>query len=117
MGCRCKRARANWRHYGQGTREWYVHEDTLDCKLVIAKWNSLVSFSLVKGKNGLRVFGDLSPLFEHGLSKEVVNYESCFGSRFDMPITAVCAYLAEDMQALEPESVDKLEEHHHWLWA
>ena len=101
----------------KGTREWYVYESSIDCRLAIAKWNSLVSFSLIKGKNGLRVFGDLSTLFKYGLSKEVVDYESCFGPRFEMPITAVCAYLATDMQALEPESVDKLEEHHRGLWA
>lgn len=101
----------------KSTREWYSPDSTLDCKLVIAKWNSLASLSLLMGKKGLRVFADLSPLFACGLSKEVVDYESCFAPRFDIPLTAICAYLVADMRTLEPENVEKLEEHHLRLWA
>ena len=70
----------------------------------------------VRGKNGIRVFGDAAEFFKNGFAKELVNYESTLEQKFSTPFTAICAYDAKDIDKLSQDQLNTLLAHHNPVW-
>jgi hypothetical protein len=99
------------------TEEWYYPDNKLEANRVAALWAALAELSLIRGKRGLRVFGDTGSFFKHGYGKDLVEYESHLGKRFDIPITALCAYETKDINIDVPsKEANHLKEHHCDIW-
>lgn len=101
----------------KSTKEWYFPDGVARPEAIGRKWTAIASMVSMKGKNGLRVFGDMTGFFAAGLSKELVEYEASLPGTFQIPLTAICSYSVEEIAELEPESVEKVVEHHGVMWA
>lgn len=99
------------------TTGWYFPDGKANAEHINKKWNALVSMASMNGKKGIRVFGDISGFFSAGLSKELVDYETSLPTTFQIPMTAICAYSTKEIEELEPETVERLVEHHGVMWA
>ena len=97
--------------------EMYFGNGRPDPKKIKEQWNGLVNHLLDEGKSGLRVFEDTGPFFKHGFAKQLVGYESILEEKFDLPLTVVCAYSYEDIDALSATQFATLKEHHGLVWA
>jgi hypothetical protein len=53
------------------------------------------------GLKGLRGCGETACFFEHNRVKELVEYELTIGRKFDLPLTALCAYDMNHARSLE----------------
>jgi len=96
--------------------ELYFGNGRPDPMKIKEQWNRLVNHLLDEGKSGLRVFEDTGPFFRHGFAKELIGYESLLEQKFDLPLTAVCAYEYEDLDQLSPKQFLALKEHHGLVW-
>lgn len=92
----------------RSTKEWYFPRGEFDGQALMEKWRLFTKFTRSMGKTGLRVFGDTSPFFEYGFSKELVDYEATLEKEFDIPMTAVCAYVVDDMDTLTQDQIEEL---------
>jgi hypothetical protein len=99
------------------TTEWYFPEGPPDTKRILAMWNAVVSLSVLRRRNGLRVFAEVAPFFKAGFARELVDYECDLETQFEFPLTAVCAYTIDDISSLSAEIVDGLQDHHTRTWA
>lgn len=99
------------------TKEWYFPEDPPDTKRIFAMWNAVVSLSVLRRRNGLRVFAEVAPFFKAGFARKLVDYECDLDPQFEFPLTAVCAYTIDDISSLSAEIVDRLQDHHAQTWA
>ncbi|OLC33441.1 MAG: hypothetical protein AUH84_06940 [Thaumarchaeota archaeon 13_1_40CM_4_38_7] len=97
--------------------EWYFENGKPDSKKIKEQWFKLVNRLLDEGRSGVRVFEDTRPFFKRGLARELVDYESTLEQRFDLPLTAVCAYEYQDIDTLSPKQFSVLKEHHGLVWA
>ncbi len=100
----------------KSTKEWYFPDGVLDLTRIGEKWNAVVSMCLMRGKRGLRVSGGATGFFKAGFIREAVKYESGLTPRFDIPLTALCAYTVDEISLLSTEEIDRLEEHHDHFW-
>jgi len=96
--------------------EWYFENGKPDPKKIKEQWYKLVNHLLDERKSGLRVFEDTKPFFKRGFARELVGYESLLEQKFDLPLTAVCAYEYEDLDQLSPKQFLALKEHHGLVW-
>jgi DcmR-like sensory protein len=96
--------------------EWYFEHGKPDPKKIKEQWNGLVNHLLNEGKSGLRVFEDTRSFFRRGFAKELVDYESTLEKKFNLPLTAVCAYEYEDIDTLSFKQFSVLKEHHGVVW-
>jgi len=96
--------------------ELYFGNGRPDPKKIKEQWNLLVNHLQDEGKSGLRVFEDTGPFFKHGFAKELIGYESILEEKFDLPLTVVCAYSYEDIDALSSQQFLALKEHHGLVW-
>lgn len=71
----------------RSTKEWYFPRGEFDGQALTEKWKIFTKFTRSIGKTGLRVFGDTSPFFKYGFSKELVDYEATLEKEFDIPMT------------------------------
>jgi DcmR-like sensory protein len=92
--------------------EWYFENGSPDSKKIKERWYELVNYLRSKDKSGLRVFEDTKPFFKRGFAKELVDYESILEPKFDLPLTAICAYEYEDLDSLSYKQFLTLKEHH-----
>ncbi len=99
----------------QTTKEWYFPDGSLTANKITARWSDLVNYSRNNGKR-LRVFEDTSSFFKRGFARELVHYESTLERRFSYPITAICGYVYEEIDALTPKQFRILQEHHNLVW-
>jgi len=99
------------------TKEWYFPEGPPDTKRILAMWNAVVSLSVLRRKNGLRVFAEVAPFFKAGFAKNLVDYECDLEPQFEFPLIAVCAYTIDDISSLSAEIVNRLQDHHARTWA
>ncbi len=93
----------------KSTKEWYFPTNTFDPQAMIEKWRLISKASESKGKVGLRVFGDTSAFFRHGLEKQLVEYETTLQSKFGIPLTAICCYIEDDVKTLDRNQVHMLQ--------
>ena len=98
------------------TKEWYYPNNVPNIKRITFGWESLVEIARIRNKKGLRVFADMSGFFKDGFAKEVVDYESTLESKFDFPLTAICACRTQDVANLTSEELKLLNEHHNAVW-
>jgi hypothetical protein len=83
----------------------------------MALWSTLVENCLGKGKRGIRVFGDMSAFFRKGFTKELFDYESCLGQRFNFPAIGICAYDSKDIHNnMTSEQIRQLQQYHNPAW-
>ncbi|MEW5839889.1 MAG: MEDS domain-containing protein [Thermoproteota archaeon] len=95
------------------TEEWYFPGGKApDRHRILALWYALAELAAVKGKKGLRVVGDVSSFFRHGYGRDLLAYEQELEKKFDIPVTALCAYEASDVYSIPKEHVDHLKERH-----
>lgn len=100
------------------TEEVYFPDRIPNIQRTIALWSTLVENCLSKGKNGMRVFGDMSAFFKSGFTKELLEYESSLEQRFNFPIIGICAYDSIDIyNNYTSEQINQLQRHHITIWA
>lgn len=99
------------------TREWYFPKGPPATKRILAMWDAVVGLTVLRRKNGLRVFADTSLFFKSGFGRNLVDYECVLEPKFDLSLTAICAYTIEDISSLSAETIDRLQEHHSQTWA
>jgi hypothetical protein len=98
------------------TKEWFCPDGSFDVNKIKDQWSVLIDDSNRNGKSGFRVFEDTSSFFKRGFVKELIHYESTLGQRFDLPVTAICGYLYEDIDTLDSKQFRKLQENHNLVW-
>ena len=70
----------------------YIVDGKVDLKTIMSTWNRLHKEALEKGFKTLRVTGEMSCFFEHGLIEQLVEYERSLHRVLELPIMAICAY-------------------------
>jgi sugar-specific transcriptional regulator TrmB len=79
----------------------YIKNGEFKIDDVTATWNNLYSDALSRGFKGLRVAGETSCFFKHGLVQDLLNYEKALHSILEVPMTAICAYNADILSDIE----------------
>ncbi len=80
------------------TQDWYFPANTRPYKArITALWTALTELATIKGKKGVRVVGDVGSFFKHGYESELAHYESELTPQFEIPLTALCQYEAQDI--------------------
>jgi hypothetical protein len=64
-------------------------------------WNKLYNDALKMGFKGLRVTGEMACFFKHNLVQELIEYEKALHRVLDIPIIAICAYNATQINKSE----------------
>jgi hypothetical protein len=60
-------------------------------------WKKLYNEALKKGFKGLRVTGEVACFFKHNLISELIEYEKTLHRVLDIPMVAICAYNASQI--------------------
>jgi hypothetical protein len=94
------------------TKEAYFPDGKIDIDKIIAQWRSFSETAVSRGKKAMRVFGDMTGFFSHGLANELVDYESALPATYSIPVIGLCAYEAENINSLTPEQFAILHQHH-----
>ena len=99
------------------TEEAYFPDGIPNIQRTIVLWSTLVENCIIKGKRGMRVFGDMSAFFKSGFTKELLEYESSLEQRFNFPIIGICAYDSKDIDNnVTLEQIIQLQQHHSTVW-
>lgn len=99
------------------TEELYFPDGIPNIQRTMALWSTLVENCLGKDKRGIRVFGDMSAFFRRGFTKELFDYESCLGQRFNFPAIGICAYDSKDIHnKMTSEQIRQLQRYHNPAW-
>lgn len=93
------------------TKNWYYPNGKMDSNRVVCLWVALSQLATIKGKKGLRVFGDVHAFFDDGRDGDLVRYEHELEKNFDIPVTAMCAYERKDLERSRHD-LDQLKAHH-----
>lgn len=72
--------------------EVYIVDGKFNALRTIGLWNKMFNEALTKGFRGLRVTGEMSCFFKHGMVQELLEYEKALHRILDVPMIAVCAY-------------------------
>jgi DNA-binding response OmpR family regulator len=67
--------------------DWYIPDERVDKKRIIAQWYELVDQCTSNGTRGLRAFCMMDCFFEHGFADKVVDYECALPVKFEMPLS------------------------------
>ena len=94
------------------TREWYFPDGKVDIDKLVANWDHVASRAVARGKRGVQTFGDMARFFSNGFSKEAVDYESALDAKFNIPVTAMCAYEDKHIGSMSPEQFATLRQCH-----
>lgn len=76
----------------------------------------LINKCLKNGKKGLRAFVMMDCFFENDFVTDVLDYESSLPEKFDIPITAICAYKKNAIELLSDDDLKKLKRCHGHVW-
>lgn len=98
------------------TPEWYFPYGQPSVHKLNTVWISMIDYPYIKGKNGVRVFADMSAFFKYGYMRELILYESTLEKEFDFPFTMICAYKSEDIETLDQKQQNTLIKHHRLTW-
>lgn len=80
-----------------GYEEAYIIDGKFDFATTMNFWNNLYDEASKQGFKGLRVTGEMACFFKHGLVQELIGYEKALHSTLDIPMIAVCAYNAKNL--------------------
>jgi hypothetical protein len=101
----------------ESTSGWYFPGGAnLNPDRIIATFTAMVDLAVYNGKKAIRIFGDMSAFFESGFTLDLLYYESKLGKNFDLPLIGVCAFLAENINSLNPKQFEELQEYHNAVW-
>ena len=98
------------------TPEWYFPYEQPSVHKLNTAWISMIGYPYLKGKNGMRVFADMSAFFRYGFVRELILYESTLEKEFDFPFTMICAYKSEYIETLNQKQQNTLIKHHRLVW-
>jgi len=76
-------------------KDWYIIRGKFSVSKNIELWRNLCGKSMAKGFKGLRVTGETTCFFNHGMVKELLEYEKALHKVLEFPMTAICAYDTE----------------------
>jgi sugar-specific transcriptional regulator TrmB/archaellum biogenesis ATPase FlaH len=79
----------------------YIQNGKFNINEVMDKWSGFYEDALNSNFSGLRVTGEMQCFLTHQLVHELVEYEKALHTILDIPITAICAYNATDLQKVE----------------
>ncbi len=80
---------------------WYIIDGEVNVPHIITRGSRLFDEAMEIGLTGLRGCGETACFFEHAKQKELVEYELMIGRKFDLPMTALCAYDADHAKSLD----------------
>lgn len=98
------------------TPEWYFPYGQPSAHKLNTVWISMIDYPHIKGKDGMRVFADMSAFFRYGFVRELMLYESTLEKEFNFPFTIICAYKSKDVETLNQKQQYMLKEHHCLMW-
>ena len=81
--------------------EWYMIDGEVDIPRLQNVGQYIFEETMEIGLKGLRGCGETACFFEHEKEKELVEYELTIGRKFDLPMTALCAYDMNHAKSLE----------------
>jgi hypothetical protein len=73
----------------------YIIDGKFNLATTVALWKRLYNEALENGFKGLRVTGEVSCFFKHGLVQQLIEYEKALHTVLDIPMIAICAYDAK----------------------
>jgi sugar-specific transcriptional regulator TrmB len=89
-----------------GHEDIYIIDGKFNTTTTINTWNKLYNEALKKGFKGLRVTGEVACFFKHNLIRELVEYEKTLHRVLDIPMIAICAYNASQInKSKEPANL------------
>ena len=80
-----------------GHEDIYIIDGKFSTTTTINTWNKLYKEALKKGFKGLRVTGEVACFFKHNLIRELIEYEKTLHKVLDIPMIAICAYNASQI--------------------
>jgi hypothetical protein len=117
LGGNLEELEKRWNVTIESTSSWYFPDGAdLNPDRIIATFTAMVDLAVYNGKKAIRIFGDMSAFFESGLTLDLLYYESKLGKNFDLPLIGVCAFLAENINSLNPKQFEELQEYHNAVW-
>ena len=81
--------------------EWYMIDGEVNIPHLKMLGQRVFHEAMEIGLKGLRGCGETACFFEHNKEKELVEYELMIGRKFDLPLTALCAYDVNHAKSLE----------------
>lgn len=75
----------------------YIIDGKFEIETTLEKWKAMYKKALKKKFKGLRITGEMSCFFNHHLLEELVEYEKSLHRVLELPMTAICAYNAQDL--------------------
>jgi predicted nucleic acid-binding Zn-ribbon protein len=101
----------------RSTEEIYFPAGIPNIQRTVALWSTLAENCLSRGKQGIRIFGDMAAFFKKGFIKELCDYESCLEQRFSFPAIGICAYDSKDIDNnMTLEQTKQLQQYHNPVW-
>ncbi|MDQ4101126.1 MAG: MEDS domain-containing protein [Thermoproteota archaeon] len=100
-------------------QEWYFPKNNRPDKsrIVALWWSALAELATIRGKKGLRVVGDVGSFFKHGYASDLIHYETELTPQFEIPMTALCQYEAQDIYGKLPADISEhVKGHHCQIW-
>jgi len=100
--------------------EWYFSNGFFDINRIKDRWKETVEWIISKKSDALdwgkittlRVFEDIKPLFENGITEGLISYEESLEREFSISLNAICAYESKDLNKLDKRQMKTLLEHH-----
>ena len=80
-----------------GHEDIYIIDGKFNTTNTINLWNKLYKEALKQGFKGLRVTGEVACFFKHNLIRELIEYEKALHRVLDIPMIAICAYNANQI--------------------
>jgi len=80
-----------------GHEDIYIKDGEFSIPATINSWNKLCNTALKSGFKALRVTGETAWFFKRKLIQELIAYEKSLHRVLDIPMVAICAYNANDI--------------------
>ncbi len=80
-----------------GYEDIYIIDGKFNMSTTLNLWNQLYGEALKNGFKGLRVTGETACFFKHNLVSELLEYEKALHTVLDIPMIAICAYNASQI--------------------
>jgi sugar-specific transcriptional regulator TrmB len=84
-----------------GCEDIYIVDGKFSMATTMNLWTQLCNAALKKGFKGLRITGEMACFFKHSLVPELLEYEKALHTILDIPMIAVCAYNASQINKSE----------------
>ena len=100
--------------------EWYFSNGFFNIIRIKDKWKETIEWIISKKSDALdggkivalRVFEDTKPLFENGITEDLIGYEKSLEREFSISLNAICASESKDLNKLDKRQMKTLLEHH-----